>query len=283
MFKQLVCCGFCLLLGIVSAAETITYPKHQAVADPQLDYVLSVLHLALSKSGKAYELKQSRTAMVQSRAMLELKQNSGKVDVIWAMTDPIRESELLPIRIPIDRGLIGWRIALIRQGDERRFASISTLHDWAPLIAGQMHDWPDTGIMRSNGLTVSTTSNYESLFEQLAAKRIDYFPRSVIEVIPELDSHRKMGLAIEPMHVLRYRTAFYFFVSPKRPELAEDITRGLEAAIRDASLEALFWQHFGQAVRMLNLTSRRVTDLDNPLLPAATPLNRRELWFDQLP
>lgn len=98
---------------MTSGAQVVTYPKHQAENDPQLQYMLEVLCLALSKSGKRYELKQSSTVMVQSGGIAELAANTGSVDVIWTMTNPEREELLLPIRTPVDRGLIGWRLALL--------------------------------------------------------------------------------------------------------------------------------------------------------------------------
>lgn len=267
------------LLGSLCWAESVIYPRHQAAHDPQIDYVLSVLKLALEKSGQPYQLRQSDLEMVQSRAIIEIKNNSGKVDVLWSMTTPEREAELLPIRIPIDRGLIGWRLALVKSSMREQFAKVNSLGDLAPFIAGQMHDWPDTAILRHNGLKVLTSSIYEGLFNQLSKDRIDYFPRSVIEIQNELASHRDLELAIEPHLIIKYPTAFYFFVSRKRPELGRDLEVGLEKALADGSFEQVFKQHFGKLVNELGLAKRKVLELENPLLPKETPLSRSELWF----
>ena len=272
-----------LCLSQAAAIERIVYPLHQAVHDPQLDYVLAVLRLAVARCGKPYELEQSSQAMVQGRALVELAKPHGPIDIVWAMTDTEREKELLPIRIPIDKGLIGWRLALVRQADAQRWRDVRTTASLAASVAAQMHDWPDTAILRANGLQVSTTSNYEALFQQLSLGHVDYVPRSVIEIGDELASHPGLGLAIEPHLVIRYPTAFYFFVSPLRTELAEDLTRGLEAAIADGSFDALFNQHFGDLANRLHLKDRTLIELRNPLLPAQTPLARKALWFQGPP
>jgi hypothetical protein len=71
----------------------------------------------------------------------------------------------------------------------------------------------------------------------------------------------------------------YFFFSRKRPELAETVRIGMEKAIADGSFERLFQQHFAASLQRTQLDQRQLIELHNPLLPSATPLQRRELWF----
>ncbi|WP_035054173.1 substrate-binding periplasmic protein [Andreprevotia chitinilytica] len=269
----------CWAMMTVACGETIIYPRHQAQHDPQLDYMLAVLKLAVEKSGKPYTLQQSKLVMVQSRVIQEIADNSGSVDIVWTMTDVEREKTLLPVLIPIDRGLIGWRIALLQASRADLFANVATRFDLKPFTAGQMHDWPDTRILRDSGLKVDTTSSYEALFQQLSAGRFDYFPRSVIEISDELASHSEMGLTMDRHIVIEYPTAFYFFVSRKHPQLAADLTRGLEAAVADGSLQRLFHQHFDALLRRMRLSERRHIKLENAWLPLSAPLNRPELWY----
>jgi hypothetical protein len=74
-------------------------------------------------------------------------------------------------------------------------------------------------------------------------------------------------------------TAMYFFFSHKRPELAETVCQGMEKALADSSFDRLFQEHFADSLRRAQLSQRQVIKLENPLLPDATPLQRRELWF----
>lgn len=283
MTRMLMGLILCVLLAgstLAWAADVVVYPRHQAQNDPQLNYMLDALRLALSKSGKAYELRQSTSVMVQSRAIAELATNSGAVDVIWVMTTPEREAQLIPIRFPIDRGLIGWRLALVHA---QRPGVLSEVKDPAALArfsSGQMHDWPDTDILRANGLTVLVSPTYEGLFKQLASRRIDYFPRSVMEIRNELKAHDSMPVVMDESVMIRYPAAFYFFVSKKRPDLGADINKGLEAALADGSFSRLFKRHIVPLLDGLKLQGRTVIALKNPSLPVATPLARRELWFE---
>lgn len=262
-----------------AAGERIFYPRHPAVHDPQLAYVLDVLQLAIDESGTHYTPMPTAFAMVQSRAISELQRNSGLVDLLWTMTSPQRERELLAVPIPIDRGLIGWRVALVARAHVMDFAHVDSAQGLARFKAGQMHDWPDTDILRANGLPVETSDQYEGLFKMLGVERIDYFPRSLIEVQAELETHGGLGLAIEPRLLVRYPAAFYFFVSRKRPQLAADLEKGLRRAVADGRLSALFHRHFDATLKALDVSHRVVIELANPLLPAGTPVGEAGLWY----
>ncbi|PHV25429.1 hypothetical protein CSQ93_24355 [Janthinobacterium sp. BJB426] len=257
----------------------LVYPRHQALDDPQQGYVTALLQQALARSGQAYALRRSELRMVQTRAMQEIATASGGVDIVWAMTSRARETQLLPVRIPIDRGLIGWRVALIQARQPQLLRGVRSIGALARLSAGQMRDWPDSAILQANGLRLDTSSTYEGLFQQLAAGRIDYFPRSVIEAQSELASHAHLPLALDTHLVIRYPAALYFFVGRHRPELARHIERGLETMLADGSFVQLFQRHFGRLAEALQLSHRYVLELANPDLPEETPLVRKALWY----
>ncbi|MCX2860327.1 hypothetical protein OOZ63_00550 [Paucibacter sp. PLA-PC-4] len=281
--RQALLAGMGLLSGAVAAEDLrILYPQHESLQGPQVGYVLALLRLALERCERRYRLQASERPMVQSRSLIELARPEPGIDLFWTMTTAERERRLLPIRIPLERGLIGWRLALVRAGDRERFAALQDLADLAPHVAGQLHDWPDTAILRANGLRVRAHSHFQSLFSQLAEGVVDYLPRSIIEIDGEVQAYADRGLAIEPHLLLRYPTALYFFVSPRRPQLHADLSQGLEAAQADGSFERAFQQQFGALAARHRLAQRRQLQLANPALPAATPLQRKELWF-QLP
>jgi len=258
---------------------TVIYPRHLPQQDKQVDYFISLLHAALQRSGTRYALIQTQSEMVQSRALLEMASNDPGIDVFWTMTDPQREKTLLPIRVPLDRGLIGWRLCLTRAADRERLRDIRDLQDLARLTAGQMHDWPDTAVLRANGLPVQVSTHYQGLFQMLSQGRFDYFPRSIFEVDSELASFAEQNLVIDPYLLLHYPAALYMFVRPGRPRLAADLTRGMNALVADGTFERLSRQIFGDLLQRHRIDQRRVLRLSNPLLPAQTPLDRKALWW----
>jgi hypothetical protein len=261
-----------------ASAETVVYPRQEFVDDRRDEYPLQLLKLALKKAHSRLELKPHPVFMLQARAMREVEQRSG-LDVVWTMTSRERERALLPIRIPIDRGLLGWRLLLVRSDSQARFSSISSTGQLAALRGGQGADWPDTAILSAAGFVIDASPRYRDLFEKLAAGRIDYFPRSVQEIWGELDAHRAQGFVVESALALHYPTAMYFFVSKARPDLAEEIQRGLNIALADGSFEALFMQNFRDVLDRARFGGRRVFQLENPLLPPETPLTDQRLWY----
>ena len=262
------------------AFAPVRVPRHTRMPDPQLPYVRRLIELALARQGVQAEVRLTDLEMNQGRTLMETATGTGPVDVMWTMTDRQREaSGLLPVRIPIDRGLLGWRLLLVRRAELAQWKQVRSLADLRQRLAGQGHDWPDTTILRANGLKVGTSSVYESLFRMLAAGRVDYFPRSILEVDAELAGGRHPELAIVPELMLHYPAATYLFVSPARPELAARLKAGLEAAIADGSLQRLHREHYGATLRAHPVPPQGVLRLNNPLLPAETPVQRRELWL----
>lgn len=247
--------------------------------DWTLDFSYHLLKAALSAAGDPLTLVPSAQRMNQSRAAVELKRPGSGVDVMWTMSTPQREIELLPIRVPIYRGLFGWRVLLVREGEAERFANVRTLDDLKAFRFVQGHDWPDSDILAANGLNVVRGTNFEGLFGMLAKGRGDALPRSVLEVPADMQRYgTPNGLALEPGLVLRYPAAVYYFVSPERPELAALIEGGLRRLITRGESARLLQQFHGDALALAKLPQRRVVQLHNPLLPPRTPLGDAALW-----
>lgn len=261
----------------VRAAELVRYPQSEPAGRGRaVPYPLRLLELALS--GERYTLQASPMRMVQNRALAEL-QAGRVVDVFWTMTSVARERELLPVRIPLDMGLIGWRLLLIRQRDQRRFGAIRDAAGLRALDALQGHDWPDTDILKANRYRVQSASDYAGMFRMLSSGRVDYFPRAVFEVWHEAAAFADQGLVVAPGLALHYPSAFYYFVRNSNHALASAIERGLERMLADGSYQRLFDDYFGAVIARSKLAERRVFELHNPLLPAATPLARSEWWY----
>lgn len=269
----LLCCwGSSLVL-----AATLVYPQPEADFDRRTHYPLALLQLALAASGEPVELQPSATPMQQGRALKQLALGR-ELDVVWSMATIERERELLAVPIPIDKGLLGWRLLLVREAELPRFAALDA-DSLRLLLAGQGHDWPDRAILEYNGFRVMAASSYAGLFELLRQQRIHYFPRGLSDVSVEQQRYADQGLAVVPELVLHYPAALYFFVNRNNPKLAERLRQGLEAILADGRFEALFQASYGPLLQQLQLQQRRVIELENPRLPPEAPLQRQQLWF----
>lgn len=277
----LLCICVCSVVG-APAATLVRYGRPSADIDREASYPVDLLQLCLGKTGEAYEFRPSLEVIPQSRA-IRLLRADREIDVLWTVTSPEREQLLLPVRVPIDRGLYGWRLFLIRDDAQARFDGVTSLAQLAALQAGQGHDWPDLIILRNAGLKVAGASSYDGLFAMLARGRIDYYPRALPEVWAELQQRRQLPLQVERTLVLRYPSAMYFFVSRNNPELAQALLTGLQAAIADGSFQQLFERYFGAAIAQADLGRRRILDIDNPLLPELMATTDASYWYSPAP
>lgn len=278
----LIMLAWCVLSAqhvFASDAHSLVYPRPVSALDRRSEYPLKLLELALQKSGKTFTLSPSAAVMNKARVTEELVRGN-EINVSWMVTSVEREERLLPIRICVFKGLGGWRIALVRKEKLESFAGVRHLDDLRKLKAGQQIDWPDTAILRASGISVETTAAYDPLFQMLIRDRFDWFPRSIPEIWAEAEVYADKDLVVEPHFLVRYPSAYYFFVNKKDVSLANMIEDGLEKALKDGSFDRLFLDYHGDVLARADVKNRIIIDLPNPFLPPLTPLKRKELWFN---
>ncbi|WP_075186449.1 hypothetical protein [Teredinibacter haidensis] len=262
-----------------SPPSNIIYPESLTLNYQQRDaYFVKLLTLALEKSGASYTLsKKTLPTMSESRSAIYLQQN--RYTIHWFMTNNIHETRLIPIRIPLYKGLAGWRLFFIHPESIKTFAGINNVEKLKRYRAVQGTDWPDSPVLKSNGFRLSLSPQWESMIELTHLKRIDYFPRALTEIWQEAELIKSKNLTVEHTLVLQYPAAYYFFVGKQYSEQAKMIEKGLHAAIADGSFNALFLETFGEDIAKSNIGKRRILRINNPLLPPRTPLNTSKLWY----
>jgi ABC-type amino acid transport substrate-binding protein len=259
----------------------IVYPQIQPGGDVHAAFALAVLDLAMKAANADYTVRQAKVVMERGRALAELV-NGDTIDLHWTSMDEQAERGLNVVHIPIHRGLIGYRVFIIRKDRQPDFDRINSLDDLKALTAGQGLGWIDTEIMRRAGLNVQT-STYETLFTMTQGGRVDYFPRGVIEAFAELDARKHVvpDLVVENRLLLLYRSDFLFYVARGQKELAATIEQGFTAAYRDGSYMKLFNSHpyIQNPLRQANLAGRKIIGLDNPYLSEADRRIPDEYWM----
>lgn len=268
-----------LFLGVfslsLSASPQLIYP--QPAQENDSDYPQVLLAKALQTAGLDYQLIPSQDPIVQSRALRQLEANDG-IDVVWTMTSIEREKHLLPVRIPIFKGLYGWRLLMIKPASQAKLNQVDTVSALAtiPLLQGQ--GWPDTYVLQANGLRVSGTPQTQDLFDMLLRDRGIAFPRSILEIWTEQENYQS-DLVVEEQLALFYPTAMYFFFRPTDTVLAAGVESGLKQMLANGEFDRLFTAYHQQAIDKARLFERKVLPLWNPLLPQLTPLEQERYWY----
>jgi hypothetical protein len=250
--------------------------------DETKEYKYQLLRLILEKTRPTdgpFRIETPKHEITQARDIDLLKQ--GYFDVVLTMTSRARETELHPIRIPIYKGLYGYRIAIINQPDQPKFSAIRTLADFQRLWAGQGEAWPDTQILRTNGFKVVGISGYVELFSMLKERRFDFFPRGVHEPWKELADVAIPGLVVETDLVIHYPAPGYIFTAKDNKKLADRLERGFRMALEDGSFDHFFYNHpdIKTVLERAKLNQRRLFELKNPLLSEDTPIGDKRLWY----
>lgn len=278
---------FVILLFSRAADDTLARTSKQVlvplITTEHSQYCLDLLKLALSYSKKYYNIDSaSSISSSQTREVQRLL--DGQLDVIWMATSREYESRARPIRVPLYRGLLGYRIFIIRQGEQVRFDSINSFEDLQAMKFGQGTDWTDTLILDANKLNVVKSRKYENLFHMLAGDRFDAFPRGVHEPWQELSAQPEFRFVVEKNLAFLYRMPMYFFVHPDNVSLATDIEQGLKKAIDDGNFDKFFFgnQMIKDVLNKANLENRKVFPLNNPDLPPETPVDDERLWWSPL-
>lgn len=269
----------CLMTIFCGASEIVRYPLvpgHTQEIEEQGIFV-QALQLAFRKAGADYVVIPSKVGMLHERSLRELERGTGVVHVIWSYSTTELEARLLPIRVSIDKGLFGWRLLFVRKVDLAKFAKIVTLKDFTELKTVQGHDWPDKKILEANGLSTHDALHVQNMFSMLQLGRVDYFPRSIVEIWEEQNNRQAADVVVEPTLLLHYPSTIYFWVNKKNTSLHQVLTKGLETALRDGSLDELFDRHYGASLAKANLTGRKIIELNNPFHSRLVQQDRKEI------
>jgi hypothetical protein len=267
--------GASLALAASAVAEptVLHYPKRPD--SPRWQYALGLIELALKESGRDYVLEPTGEEMAQARAARELE--LGHIDFIWTGTSAEYEQRFRPVRIPVMRGLDGYRICVIEAGHQTAFSAVKTLADLQHLTIGQDPGWSDVKVLDAAGFKV-VTAPYDSLFEMVHRGRFDCFLRGAHEATTEAAKHE--GLAVENDLLIVYPFTSFFFVNKDNTQLAADLESGLKKAYADGRFMAYFKNHpaIKAIFEQMRIDQRRRFDIANPLLTEETRAIPAEYW-----
>lgn len=271
--------------AVAEPVDAFVFAARQPGNESDNAYVWRVLRAALdhTRAGYGKYRLEAATPMPDRRQIRLLGRAEPPLTVGVFTASAALSRDLIPVRVPLERGLLGYRLLLVREADLGRFAGISTLEDLQRVRFGLMPVWDDGPVMRAAGLTVVSGEDHEGLFRMLAAGRFDAFSRGASEILPEYQhaSRHVPGLAVEPHLLLHYPLPLYFWFSPDAAgrRRAARVEAGLRAMAGDGSLQKMFDAEYGPLAARLGLGRRRVIELPNPLLDGEDPLGEASLWF----
>lgn len=267
----------------ITLAEKIVTSAPQDKDDPRYVYSLILLNRALEHTNKdnlpseiaSYEGITSRERSFQ--LLLD-----GDIHVVAEAPKPNWESELIAIRIPLRKGIQGYRLFFVHKDHKADLAKVETLEDLQRWSTGSGYQWSTRRVMEENGFDVVVSKSYTGLFSMLNAKRFVTFGRGVNEIFAELE---KFGSQMPNAMIDQYVAVYiplptYFFVSPKHKALADRIQKGLEIMIDNGEFDQLFFEYHGDMIKQAGLENRKIFKLNNSnLSPASLKLLEEERYW----
>ncbi len=286
-FFSIWCVAYVALASPVTAQQPqasvtrVIYPADEDKDEDRYADIKEILKTALEKTTDQFgpfELMPSKVFMNGRRARASL--DAGELSVIWTSTTVEKEKLLLPIRVPLRKGLLGYRVALIVEDKQDAMQKVQRLADLRKYSIGQGVGWDDGRLYQANGIAV-VEAKYSNLFRMLSYGRFDFLPMGINEAAKSLARAQEEGskLVIEKSLLIHYPWPDYLFVSKNQPQLHRRLETGIRTMLKDGSFDAIFWKYNARAIEQLNLKHRRLIEMKNHLLPKETPLQDASLWF----
>ncbi len=271
------------LQGQACAADVYIIDMNSSKSHFNNSHVMRLLNAALEASRSRYgdyELKVSALHMERERLLQEMLKGSN-VNLSGQVTSAEWETKLIPIRIPLDKGLSCYRISLIDGRKQNLFSAVRTLDDLKQYSLGAGRQWSSTGIYRQAGLPLVETNSTLGLHHMLAAGRFQHFPRAIDEAIYEQAAYVQEfpTLTVERSFALYIPAPRYFFIGGQQQRLAQRLEYGLQRLVADGRYDQLFHQFYDGLIEQSGLRKRRIFRLDNPELSPLTPLDNKAYWY----
>lgn len=271
-----------LWFSAVVSAETVIINKPLSENDVRYQYTQDLLKLILRQADTRYEVKQAAKAMSRDRTFRALKKGE-RIHVMAEAPKPEWMRELIPVEMPIRKGIQGYRVFLTKEKHQARLAAVQSLSDLTALPTGSGQQWSTRSVMEDAGFNVVTSTNYDALFGMLENERFITFGRGINEAFREVAVYRKRypDLIVDASLILYIPLPTYFFVTPTKPELALHIEKGFRKIMADGTFDAFFYRYHCDDLRSLNLKHRKMFSIPNTNLGTAFKPMPKELWLDR--
>ncbi len=274
----------CILFQYCVFANTINIEAPKSKYDTNHKYYYNLIQKILDITEKEYGKSniQYNRAYEQRRMFINLKKDK-EINLVWAGVSLERDKDFLSVKIPLTKGLLGYRLFIINKKNIKLFDAIENISDLKKLKACQAVHWPDTDILEFADLNVLKNTNYERMFLQVLKGRCDYFPRGISEAHREVEARKEVyqDLLVYEKIILYYPFPMYFFFNKNNQGLKDRIEKGLRIMINNGSFDE-YLKTSKNTKKLFPLDkwmNVKIFKLKNPYLPIDSDPNNEKLWI----
>ncbi len=229
-----------------------------------------------------YQVAPLVPAMLRERVVAALEKGT-KINVYInpLKTEFIGKVHIVPI--PIRRGILNYRLPLIREDNLTLFARTDSVEKLRRLKVGMYANSATLVTLNQNHYNVVEAPTHEAMFPMLVRGRFDYTVRGVHEVFYELLNRRNAypELIVEPTIAIDMPLPTVVYISLEYPRLAKRLETGLTEMAFNGKLKEIFNKYYKDYVLKARLHERRIFHIENPLLNEVKFPPIPGLWFSQ--
>ena len=259
--------GLALLAASVAGAATFVVQN-----EPHLAHARALVRAALDAAGMQATFADAPQGN-ERRNLFQISSGQTHIDMMPATPARLRlveQGKLRVIPVPLDRGLLGWRINLLLESQRDKLAKVRTVSQLARFSMGQNVGWMDVEIYRTAGIPtkeVKLWSNGE-FAEQMEAGFLDLFPLGLEETLNYFLPHfrkRYPQLTVDPYLLVRYPWFRFVWVAPgpETDALYAALQAGFDKIVADGTFLRVWGQH-RQPPDARIFRERAIIDIPNP-------------------
>ncbi|MBO1255894.1 transporter substrate-binding domain-containing protein [Alteromonas sp. 5E99-2] len=243
------------------------------------ELVREALEITAKEYGE-YDIRLYKEVIGNERHTAEL-QKGELVNVRIGVASDERQKMYIPVKIPLRKGLLNYRLLVAKKSDEVKYSQLTTLDELRKFKFGLVDSWVTTDILKRNSFDVVPVNDSGRLFGMLAADRYDLTMRGTNEVFTELNIDDPNGekYAVVPNIGVYINTPTYIFVSKQAPVLAERLTKGLEIMLDNGQFDEIFYRWHKDHIDKANLKKRFFIEIDNPTLTLDAIPKEKKYWL----
>lgn len=186
-------------------------------------------------------------------------------------TDALEKQGLISaLRVPLERGLLGYRICLVRAEDSDLLENVRKTEDLTKIRLGQGIGWGDIAVYRDAGINVveAPFNSVSDPVKALASGHFDALPLGVNEYLLFLQAYNKeaSGITADRHIVISYPWFRYVWVSTAAKDskrLLEALDKGFGIIAANGEFVAIYEKYKGADPRR-QLVGRRTIHLQSP-------------------
>lgn len=269
--SRVICFILCLSSFNSAISETIfTYREKESPNDTRYEFDRRLMDLALQKTEATYgpyKLMPSYPGSNEKRVINEALLNKYENYFFKSSITPELINSLGYVPFPIDRGVVGYRVAFTSEATTQQLKHVQNLDDIKQFSILQGVGWLDVEILKHHGFKIVTSSHYDSMFKMIARDRAHLFLRGINEVLDEWSAQKNIkNLVLDDNIVIQYPLPRFLFTNKANQEAIKRMHEGILIAYKDGSFQKLWEEEYQASIEFANLKKRKIFKIENPII-----------------